>query len=102
MDEKTTAQVLTSIRGLEEQVKTLFRQQEEQRKLTDSVHQLALSVRELTVTQASMGTDVAGLRKDVDEIKGKPARRWDALITTALTGVVGVIIGAIMALIINK
>lgn len=102
MDEKQTAEVLASIRGLEEQVKTLFRQQEEQRKLTDSVHQLALSVRELTVKQTSIGTDVAGLRKDVDEIKGKPAKRWDALITTALTGAVGVLVGALMALIINK
>lgn len=86
---------------MQEQIRTLFKQQEAQAKLIDTVHRLAVSVETIATKQDIMGKGLEKVQGDVDDVKSRPAKRWDALITTALTGVVGVIVGAIMALVIK-
>ena len=61
-------------------IKTAFRRIEEQTRLTDTVHELALSIRDLANKQESTQRDVARISHDVEELKGKPGKRWDAIV----------------------
>lgn len=53
--------------------------------LTESVHNLALSLREMT-------TKVEILSDDVVEIKTKPQKRWDAVIASLISAIIGALV----------
>ena len=61
-------------------LKTAFRRIEEQTQLTHTVHQLALSIRDLANKQDTTCRDVNRLSKDVEELKGRSGKRWDTVI----------------------
>ena len=65
--------------ALRRDVKTAFRRLDEQTRLTDTVHQLALSIRDLANKQDSTQQDVNRISRDVEDLKGRPGKRWDAL-----------------------
>ena len=79
----------SQISRLEERVKAAFLRIDEQKQLSDSVYSLALSVERLTIGQQNTSEQVKRLRTDVDEMKNRPNRRWDLVITTAIGAVVG-------------
>lgn len=81
------------IARIEEQIKELGRRMETLEKLTESVHSLTLTVRDLVNQQAQTEQDVETLSSDVKEIKEKPAKRWDAIIAALIAGLVGAGIG---------
>jgi archaellum component FlaC len=81
------------IARIEEQIKELGRRMETLEKLTESVHSLTLTVRDLVNQQAQTEQDVETLSSDVKEIKEKPAKRWDAIVAALIAGVVGAGIG---------
>lgn len=65
-------------------------------------------LRELTKAVAVTNSNVESLHEqfnelhqDVKDLKQIPAGRWEKAITAIITGVVGVLIGAVMALIIK-
>ena len=78
---------------MEERVNALSKNLDEHKTLTDSVWELALSVRDLTNQQRQTTDTVKQLRADVDEIQRRPARRWDAaqmaLISSLMSGAIG-------------
>lgn len=80
-----------------EQIKTLFANQNQLQKLVDSVNSLAVSVEKLAMKQNTMSEEVTGLRTDVDEIKEKPAKKWEditgKIIWAVLAAGIGVILG---------
>ena len=72
--------------------------------LENEVHDLralteAMAVMNSTVKQLSNQFDE--LHQDVKELKEIPSKRWNSVITAIATGVVGVLIGAILSLIIK-
>lgn len=75
-----------------EQIKTLFNQQEETKRLAESVHELATSVKLLASAQKSTEKKVDDLTGDVEEIKTKPAKRWDGAVTVIITVIVTAVI----------
>ena len=79
-----------------EQLKTVFNQITETRKMADSVHDLATSVKLLTQGQTNIGEKVDNLSRDVDEIKNRPARRWDSASTVVITAVITAIVTFIL------
>ena len=81
------------IARIEEQINELNRRMETLEKLTESVHSLTLSVRDLVNQQAATEKDVETLSNDVKEIKEKPAKRWDALVAAGIAAIVGAFIG---------
>ena len=81
------------IARIEEQIKELGRRMETLEKLTESVHSLTLTVRDLVKQQAQTEQDVETLSSDVKEIKEKPAKRWDAIVAALIAGLVGAGIG---------
>ena len=78
-----------------EQHRTIFRRLDKSEKLADSVAELALSVRDLVNAQNNTDSKVDKLCDTVEEIKGKPAKRWETLGMDVLKIVVGAVLGFI-------
>lgn len=74
---------------MEEQIKTLFKQQAEIKELTETVQKLAITLEKQQMALQSTEKKVDGVKNDVDEIKAKPTKRWETIIAALITGVVG-------------
>lgn len=68
-----------------EQIKQIYKRMDEQDKLVESVHRLSLTLERLTMAQQATEKKVDGLTNDVEELKAKPAKRWDGAVTTLIT-----------------
>ena len=86
---------------LQAQVKTLFTRSTEDRKLLESVHSLAISVERLAGESHAMRKDVDNLQRTVSKIEDKPADNWRTIVKSALSGIVGALVGAAMLLLIK-
>ena len=82
----------SQISRLEEKLKAAFVRIDEQKKLSDSVYSLALSVERLTIGQQNTAEQVKRLRTDVDDMKSRPGKHWDLVLTTDIGAVVGYLI----------
>lgn len=78
-----------------EQIKTCFTQIAETKSVTDSVYKLATTVEILALELQSTNKELKStnvkidkVSNEVEEIKEKPAKRWDNLITLAITAIV--------------
>ena len=92
MPETEVQQALVELATQREQIKTLFTRVDEQKTLTEIVHKLALSLERLTSAQKSTADKVDDLTSDVDELKNKPAKRWDSAATVAITAIITAVI----------
>lgn len=72
-----------------EQIKTLFERLGNLEKLTESVNKMAISLERVTNKLTATEERVNHIADDVDEIKDKPAKRWDLIVTTVISGLVG-------------
>lgn len=81
----------------EEQHKTLFSRLDRQEKMVDTVHKLALSVNELANKLGNMQGRMDSLCEDVEEIKEKPAKRWEGVVEKVLYTVVGALATYLLA-----
>ena len=82
------------IKNVEHRVKNLETEMHDLRELTKAV----------AVTNANverLNEQFTELHEDVRELKNIPASRWEKVVLTVVTGVVGVVIGAVMAIIIK-
>lgn len=89
-------QALVDIAAQKEQIKTLFNRVDEQKTLTESVHKLAISLERLTSAQKSTADKVDDLTGDVEELKNKPAKRWDSATTVVITAIITAVITFIL------
>ena len=78
-----------SIARQEEQIKGLARRMDNLESLTASVNALAISVERLTNQQAATENQITTLTGDVTELKEKPAKRWDMVIASVISALVG-------------
>lgn len=81
----------------EEQHRTIFRRLDQQDKLIESVNNLATSNQLLAAEQKRQGKRIDGLCEDVEEIKGKHAKRWEGIIEKALLTFVGALVSFLLA-----
>ncbi len=91
-DEKVNQIVEAQVR-MEEQIKTLFKQQADIKELTETVQKLAIALEKQGMALQSTEKKVDGVKSDVDEIKAKPAKRWDAIIAAVISGIVMFLLG---------
>lgn len=71
---------------IEESLKSAHKRIDGIEALTKSVYEIASSIK----TMQHDITDMSGRIKTIEE---KPAKRWDLVITTAITTIVGIVIG---------
>lgn len=95
--EREIANLKADIKGMQEQIKTLFSHVEQQNKLIDTVNNLALAQQKVVDAQGHILKTVNGLQDDMDSIKTKPAKRWEAIAEKAILTAVGILVGAIAA-----
>lgn len=74
------------IAHIEESLKSAHKRIDSIETLTKSVYELASSIK----TMQHDITDMSGRIKTIEE---KPAKRWDLVVTTAITTIVGIVIG---------
>lgn len=92
MNEQQAQEMLEKLARMDEQIKTLFKQQAEIKELTETVQKLAIALERQGVALQSTEKKVDAVKGDVDEIKSKPAKRWDAIIAALIAGVVGFVL----------
>ena len=61
------------------------------------LHQLATSVAIMAEQLKTMNASVTTLTSEVEEMKEKPAKRWDSLVEKILWGVVGAVLAYFLA-----
>ena len=83
-----TQEIGAALARQEEQIKGLARRMDNLEKLTESVNKLAISVERLTAQQAATDTQIETLTGDVNELKDKPAKRWDLVVTALITAII--------------
>ena len=83
-----TQEIGAALARQEEQIKGLARRMDNLEKLTESVNSLALSVERLTNQQATTETQITTLTGDVNELKEKPGKRWDLVVTALITAII--------------
>lgn len=59
------------------------------------LHQLATSVAVMAEQMKNMTASVTALTGEVEELKEKPAKRWDNLVEKIIAAVAGIIVGYI-------
>ena len=92
-----TTDIGAALARQEEQIKGLARRMDNLEKLTESVNTLAKSVERLTVQQKVNDTEIEALTGKVNELEGKPAKRWE----TVVAAIISALIGAGIALLIK-
>lgn len=60
------------------------------------VNQLSLHMERLATNMEAMAKELARQGTKLNELEMKPAKRWDLVITSIITGVVGVLVGMIL------
>lgn len=94
-DEQVTSLIMElqkAIAALQQDVKAAFRRIDEHTKLVESVHSLALAVQEHTGELKRLSEHQAAMRADLDELKARPTKRWDTVITAGITGIVAFVV----------
>ena len=61
------------------------------------IGRLTVSVEKMAVSMESMATEQKKQGERLDKIEEKPAKRWDAIVTALITGIIGILIGLISA-----
>lgn len=96
IDDTQIAENHANIARLEEQIKTLYKRVDEVTKLTETVHSLALSVKELATKQNTIMDKLTSLSTDVDEIKDRPAKNWHNAVWIAVSAIIGAVVGYVL------
>lgn len=72
--------------------------------LETEVHDLRALTEAVAVTNANveqLSNQFVELHQDVKDIKERPANLWSKVVTAIITGVVGTLVGALLALVIK-
>lgn len=61
--------------------------------LTESIHAIAVEMREMRTTMDAMKRSLDDMGDRVDEVENRPRKHWDAVIVAAITAIVTFVIG---------
>lgn len=63
----------------------------------DSIEKLTESVHILAVETKAMREDLSEVKGRVDTIEGRPAKRWDLVVTTIITAITSGVVGFVIS-----
>lgn len=64
---------------------------------TEALHSLATATAVMAEQMKTMSENMTRLTLEVESLKEKPVKRWEALVTTFITGIAAAILGYILA-----
>ena len=83
---------------IDNRINNLERRMSEIEKIYESINKLTVSVEKVAIVTKYLREDHNRLANRVDTLERKPEKRWDTVITSIVTGIIGAAIGAIVAL----
>lgn len=89
----TMADVGVQLGVMQQQITDIVRRLDNMEELTASIHDMAISITKLTDNTESMKEHVKRISADVDELKTKPAKRWESVVAALIAGCVGAVLG---------
>lgn len=105
MNQDQTVQTIIELRQamatLTEQYRSMLHLIDDQRGLTETVHALALSVREQTTELRHLVAKQEAVQQDVEELQRRNGKRWELLISSLISTVVGALAGAAVLLLMG-
>ena len=60
------------------------------------VTNLVVSTEKLALSMESMAKELARQGAKLDDLEMKPAKRWDLIVTTIITGIAGAVVGIVV------
>lgn len=90
------------IATLEEAMNTLKKRVDGQDEIVKAVYEIANTTNALVKSLEQTNENIRLMRRDVDELRFKPGKRWDVIVTSAITTVVGGTVGAAIAYFFGK
>lgn len=86
---------------MEKAFENLEKRVEKLEHIYETINNLTLQVEKLAIETKYSREDLNKVINRVDVLEHKPEKRYDSIVTTAITGMVGAIVGAMMSLIIR-
>ena len=83
--------------AFKEQIKTIFARMDKQDHIIELLRTQTSAIGTLAAGQERIEKKVNNVMQDVDELKEKPAKRWDAVVGYVLSAVVGGVIVWLLA-----
>ena len=80
------------IATLEEAAKSMEKRLDKQDEVVTTVLALAKSTEQLAQGLKETNENIRQMRRDVDELRCKPAKRWDTVVTSAITATVAAVV----------
>lgn len=87
---------------MSKELENLEKRVEKLENIFDTINKLTLQIEKLAVETKYSREDLNKVINRVDILEHKPEQRYDNIVMTLITGIVGAIVGAIMSLIIRK
>lgn len=97
----TTEELAMKVTETEERSKSNTKRLDRLEQTVEAIHELAKNVALLAESQKVVKGDVEEIKKDVQDLKAIPAKRWEQVIDKVIFGFVGAIVGALAAFIIK-
>lgn len=82
--------------AIHEQTKTIFSRLDKQDAIIESLRALTASIGTLADGQVRIEKKVNGVMNDVDELKSKPGKKWEAAAGHVLSAVLGLLAGWVL------
>ena len=87
---------------MSKELENLEKRVEKLENIFETINKLTLQIEKLAVETKYSREDLNKVIRRVDILEHKPEQRYDNIVMTLITGVVGAVVGAIMSLIIRK
>lgn len=94
MDETMLAQQLERV---EQRSKSNTHQIDELKARQDNLDKLVAAMATVEQKQADMEADLKEIKDDVRTLTDRPGKRWEQLVTTVLSVIVGAVLGVLLA-----
>lgn len=91
-NEQMLNEIIQNQARMDERINALAEQVSDLKSLTETVQRLALTLERQGAALQSTERKVDGVKADVDEIKAKPAKRWDSAVGTIIAVVITAIV----------
>jgi predicted nuclease with TOPRIM domain len=85
----------------EQSIKSAHHRIDNLEKLADSVNNLAISTSQIATETKALREDYAKADERIEELEGKPIKRYDTFITAIITAICGGVVGYLLNLVLN-
>lgn len=93
----TNEEVAVALTDHKNEIGSLKHRVKDLEELSNTIQELVLSVRELALNMKSMIKEQERQAQHICELESKPAKRWDTIVTSIISAIVGGIIGIVFA-----